>query len=419
MSWIRSYLTWFAIFFAVGGVSLPTRAQDYQPLTNTEDFDFQSDWFKPLYKEDFYDGRQPNTGFFFAYDRAYMSVSRKHTAIDNLLYEIRPFSTNPLQGGPVSGTLTAENSTDYVGDWTYGNRFELGYMQENNKGWLFNAWKLNNPNVMRHEDNTRRNETVTTRNADGTTTTTTNIVRAADFALDPIGDTFLTLNAFNFYSFDLSRTWRLKPLHNGMVLEPLFGAKYVRIRDHSDRADYVQDITNPLRTNPLGGAATDVSIVGVDDIDAYVRELVYTDNDMFGGQFGLRSYLRRGRWLISSDVRGFTMNNWQSRERNVTAEENVEPVLHTFDDAGKLTSFTRPRPSTAVDFKNDTFYDQHSTFVYGGELRLEGTFELTQYVSVRGGMNLLVFGDGVGRGVTGTDEAFTAGGVTAGFTINR
>lgn len=416
MSWIRSYLTGLAILFAVVGGSLPTRAQDYQPLTNTEDFSFQSDWFKPLYKEDFYDGRQPNTGFFFAYDRAYMSVSRKHTAIDNLQYEIRPFDF-PGQGGPVSGIMTAENSTDYGGDWTYGNRFELGYMQENDKGWLFNAWKLDNPNVQRHEDNTRRNERTTTLNPNGTTTTTTLIVRDTDFRLNPIGDIFLTLNAFNFYSFDLSRTWRLKPLHNGMVIEPLFGAKYVRIRDHSDRADYVRDFTTPLPFGPPGGAGQ--TFEGIDDWDGYIRELVYTDNDMFGGQFGFRSFLRRGRWLISTDLRGFTMNNWQNRERNVTAELNSEEVEHTFDDTGALDSFVRPRPATVVDFRNDTFYDQNSRFVYGGELRLEGTFELTQYVAIRGGMNLLVFGDGVGRGVTGTDEAFTAGGVTAGFTINR
>jgi hypothetical protein len=430
MSLMRWYLTGVAMTIAMGGTWLQTGAQQIQPLTNVEDFDIDYDWFRPLYAEDF-DGRSVGkTGFYFTYDRMYMNVSRRREAIDRLTYEIQPaYSDGGLffGGGPRPGRMSGEEMTDYTGDWTYGNRFELGYMTEKNRGWMFTAWKMDNPSAIRTEDNIRRNEEAATDdNTDSEIVNRpnfenfgtieiprveqSNVDRALDLLHEPIGDTFITLNGVNYYSFDLSRVWRLEQFHSGMLMDIFAGPKYVRIRDHSDRADYVMD-PSLLAAVPIGDGTFNHA-----DYDAYVTEFVYTDNDMFGGQFGCRNQWRRGRWLISSDVRGMLFNNFRSRERNVTAEISARDFAYTIADGGVTIAAT---DTVAIDFRQNSFHDDSQRFVYGGEFRLEGAFELTHYVSIRGGLQVLAFADGVGRGVYGTDESFTAGGVTMGLTINR
>jgi len=431
MSWMSWYSTRLAILFAVGGLSLTANAQRYQPLTNVENLEMDYDWHRPLHEEDFSDGRGPRTGLFFAYDRMYMNVSRPHEAIDHMNYEIQPAFNDGIffGGGPQTGRLAADESTNFKGDWTYGNRFELGYMTEGNSGWMFTAWKMDNPETRRVEDNIRRNEIVdeggeiVNRPALGPVfivpapgsiellrSEVGGVTRAIDLLHRPIGDTFITLNGMNYYAFDLNRVWRWKPFNRGLVVESFGGPKYVRIRDHSDRADYFQE-----RTFVNSGILVDGTRLQP-EYDAYVRQDVYTDNDLWGGQFGVRTLLRRGRWLLTSDVRGHLFNNYRSRERVQSAEIGARNFSYTFSE----TSVTiTPTDTTGIDFRSQTFNDESERFVYGGELRLEGAFDVTEYISIRGGLQVLAFADGIGRGVTRTDEALTAGGVTFGFTINR
>ena len=63
----------------------------------------------------------------------------------------------------------------------------------------------------------------------------------------------------------------------------------------------------------------------------------------------------------------------------------------------------------------------NAEFVWGGEIRMDATYELTRDVSLQGGFVLLDLGKGIGRGLTPTNNSqdVMMVGVSLGFTVNR
>jgi len=247
-------------------------AQHYQPFVDPCEFDWDFQLFKPELC-DTCDVAPPSVGWFFTYDRLYWNVTR------------------PIASG-----------SPWDGDFTWGNRMDIGYMTEEDTGWLFGALHLDGP----QEDD---------------------------------------VNRANLSGVELNKTWRLPRFHNGAVLEPLLGVRYLKFEDY----------TSP--SNP-------------------------TENNILGGQFGGRYFNRRGRWLLSSELRFFLAENFQF----LTGE------------------------------------DEHE-FVPAGELRLQAAFNFTNKVALRVGWDLLYLGKGIARAnpvATGiNDEDVTVTGVGFGFTVNR
>ncbi|MEW4453919.1 hypothetical protein AB1L30_14690 [Bremerella sp. JC817] len=150
-----------------------------QPFTdvNLENYDFQ--WFAPPITEQYgQDTIDPNTGIFFEYHRLFMNVSRSDVA-----------------PGP------------YDGDATYGNRIDVGYMTEDNHGWLISGWRLDGP-------------------------------------------AYNGVNRGDFNSIELDRTWRLPQFHQGFYIEPLMGLRYAQFNDKTSTVNFVQ---NNMLLGQLGG----------------------------------------------------------------------------------------------------------------------------------------------------------------------
>jgi hypothetical protein len=98
-------------------VAVMAQHHNHTPFADPCLFDYDLQWFKPLYCDD-PDVRPPNTGFFFAYSRLYWNVQR------------------PDFGG-----------THFDGDFTWGNRLDFGYMLEDDRGWLFNTIHIDGPQL--------------------------------------------------------------------------------------------------------------------------------------------------------------------------------------------------------------------------------------------------------------------------------
>jgi len=133
----------------------------WQPFGDYEfDYDFQ--WWR-FAKLDEYGGEPLDApvGWYGTYSRVAMNVARGRTA-----------------------------NNYYEGDFAYGNRYEIGYMTEEDYGWNMTAWHINGPSV-----------------------TGTNL-----------GSTV---------SVELNRVWRLEPLHDGSYFEPFVGARYYNIEDRT------------------------------------------------------------------------------------------------------------------------------------------------------------------------------------------
>ncbi len=338
---------------------------EHQPwLPDCCEWDHNFAWFEPIYC-DCSEESPYHTGAFFSFQQLFVTGMRADEA---------------------------PGRTDF-GDSTNGSRYDFGYMYERS-GWSASILKINNPGVRLNDDNIDRND-----------------FEVLDLSGNPIGEEFETLNGFNVYGAEVNHIWRMEPTHHGVLLEPFLGLRYIRFRDHFDTATY--DLFNAA----IPGFGPPNTVVAFSDEDYYIRDETTTDNDMFGGQFGMRVGRRHGRWLLNVDMRGFSFHNFVTRSYRTVTESNEQIILATYDADGILTAVADDELLTETA-SGETGQDV-GRFVYGGEVRADLGFEITKMFEVHVGGELLVLGDGIARGFYDTDGPFIAGGVTLGFAINR
>jgi hypothetical protein len=223
-------------------------AQRFQPFGPMEDFGHDLQMFAPAEVSSFGGGPEPNTGYFVAYDRVNWSVSRA-------LHSSQP---NEM-------------------DWTWGNRLDLGYMTNDEHGWLVEILHIsgpNNPNI------------------------------AIDFSQNPpvAGPRFIE-NSMDFTSVELMKQWRFKQLHHGSYVDAFIGARYGHMM-HED--NLVRD---------LGFAITNGLAI---------------ESQMIGPQAGLRWFKQKGRWTLSSEGRYFYAWNHQVFASAQFRDMNGIPLLGGF-----------------------------------------------------------------------------------------
>ncbi len=375
-----------------------------------EDLDFN--WFEPIYcNED----KRPaaNLGYFFEYQRLSTSVSRPKQGTVVIPTNIDQLPTTEVN---------VDIGGDQYSDWTNGNLFDFGYMRESNRhgaasGWLVSVMKIDNP---RHR--------LTNPNVafDGTTIN--------DVAGNPIGETFVTENAFNIYGIDVNRVWRMEPTFKGAIIEPFIGLRYTRIRDHFDYLVYNREPTAPFPGSiPIldGNGQTRARTL----FDQFYSSNSYTDNDLFGGQLGMRVQKRRGRWRLGTELKGFAMNNFSQSTAVVTTQTTEQVQIANYDIFGARVDIQN-QGDPVIDIEpRGVVTKTANRFVWGGELRLNAGFDITKKFSIEVGGHFMAFADGIGRGqgyptlnspeqdvpTEGQNRggAFTTAGATLGFSINR
>jgi hypothetical protein len=165
---IHKFRLWLAAVAAVVGLATSASAggsavqhPQMVPFIEPDYFDPDLQFFAPADVDYFGDPAPLTTGWFFTYDRMYMGVSRPDTAS-------RPWDL----------------------DMTWGNRFDIGYMTEDDGGWLFSGTHVDGP----------------TGEADSAKASLTSV--------------------------ELNRVFRLQPtFHNG-VIEPFIGLRFAKFTDY-------------------------------------------------------------------------------------------------------------------------------------------------------------------------------------------
>jgi hypothetical protein len=279
-----------------------------QPFIAPDTFDLDYQFFAPA-DFDTYGGDVPlRTGWFVQYSRMYLAVSRP----DHV-------------GAP------------YNMDKTWGNRYDIGYMSDEDHGWMFTVSNLGGPNEV---------------------------------------DTFTRFN-----NIELDKVFRLKPFHNGSVMELFIGARYVNLGDSS--------FDQLVIFNPVTGLTT---IFDTAD---------HSSNDLIGGEIGARWYKKKGRWTLSADGRAYAAPNFQQQ-----------------DGFTRIYVFADPAdPPLSV---TDIFSGNGSSdfFVPAGELRVEAQYDMTRDLSLNVGFNFLYFGRGMFR-LVNDDQSVAMAGVTFGIVYNH
>lgn len=357
-----------------------SRAQHRLPLVDIEPGSFHTDYqyFSPLQSNDFVSGFIPNNGWFFAYDKTHLFVTRPE----------------------------AEESSRQS-DRTWGSRYDFGYMTHEDHGWYFSVMTIDGPhksNTIRQERNNRYVEgSPADEPIDPPQDNNNRITGARDYFL------FDSLNVGKFSNFEVNKTFRWQADANGRVVEPFIGFRYARFVDFFKGDEYNRydedGVPVPLIPDP-----NDPNSPAPDDaeFEELISDRTAFTNNMVGGQLGARWYNKRGRWLISTELKLFIMGNFQNYHQNrQTVTTQVEVGTENEVDTERVERL-------------DT-YAYETEFVVGGELRVEAAYELTRDFSLRFGFEFLDFGRGIGRGnfISANDEDLQAFGFTFGATLNR
>ncbi|MGE0758434.1 MAG: hypothetical protein AB7F89_15495 [Pirellulaceae bacterium] len=367
-----------------------------EPMAFQPDFQF----FAPA-EADLLDSEiEAKVGWFGTYDRTYIWVSRPES-----------------------------EASRTQGDFTWGNRIDLGYMTEEDHGWLVSFHHIDGPNafdileqerinVFNGDDDVNRVDNSVVLRGDG----------AGGAIPDPVTPGFPvrdrndpvtlqrdyrlhdSINVAKLNSFEINKTFRLAPRHYGSVVEPFFGFRYFGFEDHFRRDIYSRFDEN----GALIYTTAAFNFYPPPDIDTVTQEQFDTfqtkfDNVMFGGQAGLRWYKQKSRWNLSGEVRAFALQNFQSFD-TITYTERTVYDGGTPDSAVQIVLQNELRTSGNA-----------SEFVFGTEIRGEAAYDMTRYIQLRAGVQFLDFARGIGRGNTllQNDEDVIMVGATFGLAVNR
>lgn len=353
--------------------------QQYQPLIEPDYFQPDFQFFAPAEYNEYGGEPQPNTGWFMTYDRMYVWLSRPKTE---------------------------QSYTE--GDFTWGNRFDVGYMTDENHGWLLTGTDINGPNAADVLQVERINRWVPLFDDEGDDPAPVfpAVDRDDPYTFERTYNVTQSLNFANLQGFELSKTFRLDPLHNGSILEPLVGVRYHKFRDWTRRDLYERfdDEGVPVPNLPNPDIALD---------DATIERLTTNQwnftNHIVGGQLGVRWYKKQVRWVLTGEFKAFAAQNFQTMNRSTLATTTL------YDGAGTDTD------TILVVYDKSKSYDHADEFLFGFDVRAEAAYELTRDVALRFGATFTEIGAGLGRGNNFNDNSqdLQLVGFTFGVTVNR
>jgi len=372
------------------------RAGDGEHLPFRDPFAFDPDfrWFEPVYDADLADmkpKKRANTGWYGSYDRMEMWLSRPE----------------------------AEGS-EWLLDHGSGNRYDLGYMLDEDHGWSMTYMNLGVDGYfgVNRERLNRYNIGQLATDDDATDGAQTGPpfglpVPQTDGNNIGFNNRFVELrnseNVADFHSFELNKTWRLEPYHYGGMLEPLVGFRYMRFSDTNQRMVYnAGNFLDPYL--PLDPANPPI----------LPGEQVLTDrseatNDMVGGQIGFRYFKFVDRFRYSTELRVFTLGNFQSNRR----QTHTELTLYDDDEASaNIAHYIREA--------GEPVYARNDEFAFGYDIRAEVGYTLTRMIELRGGFQMIDIAQGLWRGeleqnqaLNRTDQRSIMAGFTFGVALNR
>ncbi|WP_145077749.1 hypothetical protein [Aureliella helgolandensis] len=358
--------------------------QVFHPSADPVNFDPDWQFFAPVDVEalaELSPRKRAPVGFFGTYDRTYLWTSRSET-----------------------------EQSKANGDFGWGNRYDLGYMTDDRSGWLVSFRMMTGPNMY----NTTYQERIDRFNEDDIGDPIENPVQPFLDANDPqfgtraylLGD---SLNVFGLNNFEVNKTWRREPYRMGGIIEPMIGFKYTTLKDFAMNQTYsrsTSDITTP------GGAPTTQT-----QQETLISHETSIKNQMVGGQLGARYFTNLRRWTLSGEFRGFAMANFQNNDyyqRSYITQYSGAPALGV--------------DTIATDFSSGSQLTQSSNqeFVFGFEARAEAAYQVTKAFSLRAGIDVIDFAQGIWRGAnpgfgeTGLqDQDVQLAGYTFGLSINR
>ncbi len=262
-------------------------------------------------------------------------------------------------------------------DMTWGNRWDVGYMNTKDNGWLASFTNVSGPNVYNVQRVPRLNQPP----APTATNPSERFPRDTPrFFFDPnFGDgSFLvkdSVNVGSLSSMELNKTWRLEPYRYGGILEPMLGFRYLQFTDFAQNDDYqFQAAPDPTDVTPP------IALITVESLQ---RQVTRTENRMVTAQVGYRYFTTVKRMTFANETRIFAGQNFQT--------QGFRSDLYGYGTStGTTIVYSNPQSTFAGR--------DNAEFVIGLDTRLEGAIQITKAFNVRLGTQFFYVGRGIWRG---------------------
>ncbi len=381
--------SWFTLTLTLCLLTTSAQAQQqfHGPFIDFDEFNPDYQFFAPMDDDEF--GKyKANYGWFFQYDKMYVGVTRPEAQL-----------------------------AKYKLDATWGDRVDFGYMSEQKTGWMFSVFDIEGPNQFQVRRAERLNRLIEDEDDNGggggggggddqlpPQDENNPITGGRDFLLND------SINAGRFNGFEMNKVWRLGENDKGQITEPFIGLRYVKFRD-TFRDDEYQRFTDDGTPIPPIPDPNDPDSPAPDEaaIEQYTQVQAISDNEMFGGQFGMRWFHKpTTHWMLSGEIKFFAMHNFQTYQ-------DTRYILYTQGDIG-----IGGETETETNQKEST-WGSGAEFTWGGELRADASYEITRDLSLKFGFNWMQFGQGISRGGNRqlNSEDLGTYGFTFGVTLNR
>ena len=178
---------------------------------------------------------------------------------------------------------------------------------------------------------------------------------------------------------DLSRIYRAPRLHNGGYFEVLYGPRWFQIYDA-----YIVNAFNGLQSGILDRGNFEGNPLADSNWSSVIQ------NNLVGGELGLRWFKQTGRFITSVDGRFFAAANFQNMKlKTRLGTENARYVSENNGTDGVLVA----RQFLGLGTDQGSFI---TTFAPMGELRVNASYAVTAKVSLKVGYTGMVAG-GIGR----------------------
>ena len=426
-------------------------------------------WFGPAETSGYGNGPRSKIGWFGSYERVYWSLSKPTAAqIGSNTADFGASLSNLTQNGADTGFLLAN------GAW--GNRWEIGYVDTDNYGWLVSVLD----HVSQGQHTVLQNTLVQFNDPDNLLSgfvpfvdpVTGGIIDAdlnnnnvfGRFGLDlgrpnplppppifvpppdghpdtpaptDLGDRVQfpiiygkldIKNQTRLNGIELMRMYRAPRLHNGGFFELLYGARYLQI-DDVFKVFGVNSFTS-VNTDIFTGIITSNTIIDTTNPLADSSWSTRAQNNIVGPQLGGRFSKQQGRWTTSIEGRFLAGANFQNMHQKTSLGTNL--IGNPTFVSAVANVFTGSNISLFHGFGTDT-HSNATTFSPVGEIRFQTSCQVASSVALKVGYTGLVVGnvtrasnriDYTGPNLIsiapgGTHQLFFANGINFGVEINR
>ena len=350
MKAVQPIKTWLSAIAMLLLTVTAASAQQYQPFGPTGiETDLQI--FAPADLGEFGARPQPNEGYFFTYDKLNWFLPASPTSTVGMGSVVTINGAIP----PATIVHTSGVAVAYPeGSFGWGDRYELGYIVDD-EGWAVTA-------LYGLESTAEDSYGIGLSNVVVIFDDPQDLFRDVNGSFVPEFGSLTIRSSTSVDGVELMKLHRLRPFHNGGVVELSYGARYMKIKD-------MFNVSGTIGTN-----------MGASFWDTRVR------NDIVGPQVGGLYVKNNGRWKFSVDGRATAGYNVQSFDQVASINEN--PANPT--ELGQNSS-------------NHTARDEQLSVI--AELRAEWTYQITRSFALNAGWTG-TYTSNIARASTSVDYVF-------------